>query len=139
MAPTFPPALPDTPRLPGGSTEGGKMPAGFSPSRGAAPHLRGGYPRTQPAETPLNSRRIVHSPCGHLPSSGKAPGRSPRRRRSRSGEGAIAAASPVAPLRCEKKAPRRAGPPHLCRAGGSGESSGLEMIRKYPVTWGALK
>lgn len=48
MAAAFPPALPDAPRLPSGSTEGGKMAVGFTPSCGAALHLRGGYPHTQP-------------------------------------------------------------------------------------------
>lgn len=73
-----------------------------------------------------------HSPWGHLPSSGAARGRSPRSS-TRSRDGAMAE-----PRRRAGGVPRAA-PPRLWRAGGSGENSGLQMIRKYPVTWGVLK
>lgn len=82
-------------------------------------HLRARFPPQAPGQAVLGVRRdpalfparlIPHSPRGHLPSSGKTRWRNARRSRSR--EGAIAAASPVAPRRCEERASRRAGPPH---------------------------
>lgn len=130
--------------------DGKPPPSARPPQRGlkwswASPALLPRVPRkppvrfgSVPAVTPHFSARLTpHSPCGHLPSSRKTRGRSPRRSRSR--EEAIAAAPPVAPRGWEERASRRAGPPRLGRAGGSGENSGLQMIRKYPVTWGVLK
>lgn len=134
-------AHPAASRLPSDSTDGVKMAAGFPTCVGApSPYTsRSGW-GSVPAATRLFCRHVPSrtSPCGHLPSSGKTRGRSARRSRRR--EAAIAPR-----LRPWRPAAVRRGLPagQVLRTWeglvDQGKSSGLEMIRKYPVTWGVLK
>ena len=122
-------ARPGALRVPSGSTEGVKMAAGSSTCADVFPALRSQVRLgSVPAATPHVSSRTA--PAGTYPAAAKpggevrgeaGTGREPSRR--------------LRPAAVRRGVSRRAGPPHLWRAGGSGESSGLEMIRKYPVTW----